>query len=135
MQEKIKTSEIIYKITIPLPPITKKNSQQIIYNKKLQRAMIIQSKQYRKYEKSCKEYIKPIKTIAEPVEIKCLFYMPTRRRVDLTNLEEAIDDILVKYKIIDDDNYKILVSHDGSRVYYDKENPRTEIEIRRVENV
>ena len=56
--------------------------------------------------------------------------MPTRRIVDLTNLEEAIDDILVKYGVLKDDNSRILVSHDGSRVLYDKDNPRTEVTIR-----
>lgn len=59
-----------------------------------------------------------------------MFYMPTRRIVDLTNLEEAIDDILVKYGVLKDDNSRILVSHDGSRVLYDKNNPRTEVTIR-----
>ena len=68
--------------------------------------------------------------IEQPCEVVCLFYMPTRRIVDLTNLEEAIDDILVKYGVLKDDNSRILVSHDGSRVLYDKNNPRTEVTIR-----
>lgn len=37
--------------------------------------------------------------------------------------------MLVHHKVISDDNSGIVCSHDGSRVYYDKENPRTEIEI------
>ena len=32
-----------------------------------------------------------------------------------------------------DDNYKIVKSHDGSRVLYDKDRPRVEIEIERIE--
>lgn len=55
--------------------------------------------------------------------------MPTKRRVDLCNLEEAISDVLVKYGILADDNRNIVASYDGSMVLYDKENPRTEIEI------
>lgn len=55
--------------------------------------------------------------------------MPTKRRVDLSNLIEAVDDILVKAGVLEDDNYKIVQSHDGSRVLHDKENPRTEITI------
>ena len=58
--------------------------------------------------------------------------MPTRRRVDLVNLLEATDDILVHYKVLEDDNSNIIVSHDGSRVYYDKENPRCHIFIDEV---
>jgi len=59
--------------------------------------------------------------------------MQTRRRVDLVNLLEATCDMLVKYKVIEDDNNKIVVSHDGSRVFYDKENPRVEITIMKAE--
>ena len=55
--------------------------------------------------------------------------MPTRRRVDLLNLLEASLDILVDAGILEDDNSSIVVSHDGSRVLYDKENPRAEITI------
>ena len=119
------------KIIIPLEPITKKNSQQIIINRATGRPQIIPSKKYRQYEKDCAPFIKGkgVK-INEPVTVKCLFYMPTKRRVDLTNLLNAILDILVKYEVIADDNSNIVYSHDGSRVLYDKENPRTEIEIR-----
>ena len=55
--------------------------------------------------------------------------MGTRRKVDLVNLLEALDDILVHYGVLEDDNCGIIVSHDGSRVHYDKENPRTEVTI------
>lgn len=74
-----------------------------------------------------------MQTIDYPVNVKCIFYVPTRRRVDLTNLEESIDDILVKFGILKDDSYTILAGHDGSRVRIDKENPRTEITITPME--
>ena len=60
--------------------------------------------------------------------------METRRRVDLTNLLEALDDMLVKANVIKDDCRDIVVSHDGSRVYWDKDNPRIEVEILKVVN-
>ena len=113
-----------------LPQSQKKNSQQIIINKATGRPMIIQSKRYREYEKECGWFIHGKgQKINEPVTVKCLFYMPTKRRVDLTNLLEAIDDILVKYEVLEDDHSGIIYSHDGSRVLYDKENPRTEVTI------
>lgn len=59
--------------------------------------------------------------------------MPTRRRVDLCNLHEALCDVLVKFGVVQDDNCKIIASMDGSRVLYDKENPRTEVYIEKVE--
>lgn len=59
--------------------------------------------------------------------------MKTKHRVDLTNLLAATCDILTDCGVIADDNYKIVVSHDGSRVDFDKSNPRVEIEIERIE--
>ena len=118
------------KFTIPLKPITKKNSNQIITNKATGRPMIIPSKQYRQYEQDAGVFVKGkgLK-ISEPVTVRCLYYMPTRHKVDLTNLMEATHDILVKYEVLADDNSGIIYSVDGSRVMYDKENPRTEVEI------
>ena len=119
------------RIIIPIPPRTKKNSQQIITVKG--RPMIIPSKAYKQYEKDSGYYLANVEPFLSPCNVKCLYYMPTRRNVDLVNLEEATLDILVRYGILIDDNSKIVKSMDGSRVYYDKENPRTEIEITEVE--
>lgn len=92
--------------------------------------MVIPSPQYKKYEKECAEYLPKLdKPIEEPIRLECAFYMPTRRPCDLTNLLQAICDVLVKHKVIADDNYKVVEAVDGSRVFYDKENPRTEITI------
>jgi len=57
--------------------------------------------------------------------------MPTHRKCDLTNMLECIDDVMVKAGLLDDDNFNIIASHDGSRVLYDKSNPRTEVYIER----
>lgn len=124
---------MVIRFTIPGRPITKKNHQKIAFNKKTGRIFITQSDKYKQYEKDAGYFI-PVKwkMINTPVNIKCLYYMPTHGKVDLTNLLEATDDILVKYGVIQDDNSTILVSHDGSRVLYDKENPRVEIEIEEV---
>ena len=116
-------------ITLGIAPITKKNHQQIIKVKG--RTYVIPSKEYKKYEKDCAAFIDalPFTTFDCPVNVECVYYMPTRRSVDLVNLQEATLDVLVKYGILLDDNSNIVASMDGSRVLYDKENPRTEIEI------
>ena len=121
------------KYTIKLPPITKKNSQRILTNKATGRPFIMPSAKYREYEQTAGWYLKPrpAEPIAEPVNVQCVFYMPTRRMVDLTNLLEAACDVLVHCGVLADDNSRIVVSHDGSRVAYDKDNPRTEITITR----
>jgi len=61
--------------------------------------------------------------------VQCVYYMKTRRKVDLPNLLNATDDILVKAGVVADDNCTIVATHDGSRVDYDKENPRVDITI------
>ena len=114
------------KFTIPIKPVTKKNSSQIIYfNGK---PKLIPSKLYREYENNCGWFI-PKLYISQPINVKALFYMPTKRRVDLPNLHEALHDVLIKYNCVKDDDCNIIVSTDGSRVLYDKNNPRTEVFI------
>ena len=60
-------------------------------------------------------------------------YMQTRRRVDDLNLYASLDDILVHETILADDSIRYIRNRDGSRVFYDKENPRAEIYIYRHE--
>ena len=92
--------------------------------------MVLPSKLYADFEKECKPYMPQLDTpIDYPVNVKCLYWMPTKRRVDLVNLQEASLDILVKHGVLADDNSSIVVSMDGSRVFYDKDEPRTEITI------
>ena len=44
-------------------------------------------------------------------------------------MSASADDLLVTTGVIKDDHSGIVKSHDGTRVLYDKENPRTEIYI------
>ena len=117
------------KFTIQLTPISKKNSQQIMTNRSTGKPFIMPSKKYKQYEKDAAYFIPKNIYINTPVNVKCLFYIPTRRVCDLTNMLEAIDDIMVKTGLLADDNFNIVVGHDGSRILYDKENPRTEVYI------
>ena len=117
------------KFIVDLPPITKKNHQRILKARNGKR-FIAPSEQYKEYEETALWYIpRNIPTINYKVNVKCLFYMPTKRKVDLTNLLESIDDIMVNAGLLEDDNYNIIASHDGSRVRYDKAKPRTEVYI------
>lgn len=124
---------MLYKAVINLPPVTKKNHSQILINQKTKKPFIMPSRQYQKYEQAAGYFLKPMH-INEPVNVKCLFYMPTKRKVDIVNLLQCVDDILVHHGVLEDDNSNIVVSHDGSRVLYSKEEPRTEIYIERSTN-
>lgn len=121
-------------ITIPLTPVSKKNSQRIVIVRG--RPMIIPSKVYKDYEKAAVALLRQQysgEPIATEVNVAMVFYMPTHRRVDLVNLQEACLDVLVMAGILKDDNSKIVACMDESYVTYDKKNPRTEITITEVD--
>lgn len=121
-------------IKIPMHTIPKKNSQQILFNSRTKRPFIQQSERYLQFENLCGYYLKKYKdlNINRPINLKCTFYVPDKRRRDLANLLESIQDILVKYRIIADDNYLIVESVDGSRIIYEKNRSETIIEIKGV---
>lgn len=126
----------MFKIIIPGNPVTKKNHGRIVQKKTRNgktMPIMLPSEVYAKYEKHCKQFMpifeEPVPHFNEPINLRVLYYMETRRRCDITNLLQATCDILVKYGILEDDNYNIVASVDGTRVFYDKENPRCEIYI------
>jgi Holliday junction resolvase RusA-like endonuclease len=119
-------------ITIPIEPKTKKNSSRIVHVGKYHK--LLPSAAYTQYEKDCKPFLKTL-GIDYPVNIRAEYYMSTRRVVDLVNLHEALCDVLVHYGTLKDDNSRIVAAMDGSRVLYDKANPRTEIYIEKLEEL
>lgn len=121
-------------IIIPINPRSKKNSQQIVFNKKTNRAMVIQNKNYTQFEKDCKPFIPKIdKPIDYPINLSVKFYVCDARKRDIANYLEAIQDILVKYKILLDDNYTIVASLDGCSMEINREYPHCEIHITKKE--
>ena len=115
-------------------PRTKKNSQRPITaqsRKGKKYTMILPSAAYGDYEADCLRQITGNyrRHIDTPVNVEARYFMATCRQIDLTNLNEAIHDILVKARVLMDDNRNIIASTDGSRVFWDKTNPRVEITI------
>lgn len=135
---KIEPDESI-RILIPLHPYTKKNSQEIYFRTKTDEGntaqkvpFIFPSKQYKRYEQDCRIFMRSL-GIDYPVNVQAHYYMNSLRAVDLTNLHQALHDAMVNNGLISDDNCRLIVSTDGSRVFYDKNNPRTEVLITRTE--
>lgn len=119
-----------FTLTIYGNPISKKNSQRLVPVKG--RIIPLPSKAYAEYEANAKGQL--LGQIGEPeidypVNISCVYYMGTRRKCDLVNMIEASLDILVKARVIADDNYTIVARHDNCGVFYDKVNPRVEVTI------
>ena len=110
--------------------IPKKNSQQIFINKRTGRPFISQSKRYLEFEKNCEMFLYQHKyQLDQPINLKCTFYVPDRRVRDLTNLLNSIQDVLVRYRVLMDDNYNVVRSVDGSRIIYEKGKEFTIVEI------
>ena len=127
------------KFTIPIEPRTKKNHQEIRKNKRTGIRFIGNGKAYTEYVRGTvyeiyanRKTIGINEPISYPVNVKATYYMGTRRRVDISNLHSCLHDVLVHNQILADDNCKIIVGTDGSRVRYDKHRPRTEVEITRI---
>lgn len=133
--------------TVEGNPASKKNSMQIIFlpsakgyvfikDKKTGKLRpvipsLAQNKTYKTYEKEFAKYAPKLdEPISVPCEVTALYYRKDNRRCDRTNLESALLDCLVKYKVISDDNWRVVFSTDGSRVYVDPSHPRTEVTIK-----
>ena len=130
--------ETIMKFTIPIIPRTKKNSSEIRYRRG--KPYVAPSRLYENYEYEGIMSIpsKYKKNIDYPVNIKAIYYVKRNARIDKTNLESALMDMLVVAGVLADDSAikpSIVVATDGSRVYYDKNNPRIEVEISKMEEI
>lgn len=136
MPSKRKMEEL--KIVIGIEPRTKKNNSEVKFNRKTGKPFISPSKAFKEYQAECFPYLYPMRHVLEGkkgLNIQAVYYMRTRRRVDLNNLHNALHDILVHYEVIDDDNSEVIAATDGSRVKFDKDFPRTEITITQVQEV
>lgn len=123
---------------IPLDPRTKKNSHRIAgcgprcpVCGKYSKQFVRNASTTTDYAFKAAKYLhpKPKQPYGGPVQLIYKIYTETWHRKDDLNLYEALDDILVKEGVLKDDDRKTIRSRDGSRVLYDKDNPRAEIYI------
>ena len=130
--------QLLAQYLIPLDPRAKKNSHRIAGSGprcpmcgKFQKQFIRNGSTATEFAFHAAKYLhpKPQKPIDQEIHLIYRVYTATWHKKDDLNLYEALDDILVKEKILADDNRKIIRSRDGSRVLYDKDNPRAEIYI------
>ena len=120
----------IITLTLPGQPTPKKNNMRILHTPQ-GRPFVAPSKRFGAFQRQAGPYIPDEARIKidQPCNIACRFFRADHRRVDLVNLLQAVDDVLTHYDVLADDNCKIVAAHDGSRVFFDKDAPRTEIEI------
>lgn len=122
---------MVYNFTIDGRPMTKKNSMTKT------RYGLIQSKQYRDYEKAalCQlmtQKPRSFRTIACAARMNVEYYMPNRKGwPDLFGLVQATADILESAGIIEDDGY--IAQIDGSMIAgIEAEDPRVEITVSEI---
>lgn len=130
--------ELLASYVVKLDPKAKKNSHRIAGCGKRCPVCGKYAKQFVRNADKTTEYgfkaahflhPKPPKPIEGPVHLVYRLYTQTWHRKDDLNLYEALDDILVTNGILRDDDRKTIRNRDGSRVFYDKDNPRAEIYI------
>lgn len=117
---------------IATAPRTKKNHSTMVFRKG-NRPTVLPSKAYQKYVKEAEACMHdvPRRRINVAMNVKAIFYKDRKQLGDLVGYLQALDDLLVHAGVIEDDNESIIASHDGSRVRYDKDFPRTEVWMER----
>jgi len=126
------------KITIPGDTIAKKNSQRIVRLGKF--PSIRPSAAYDKWDKAARQHLQTLRVLPVtkyPVRLHLFFFRSTRRKFDLSNMIEGVQDVLQKMEILEDDSMAHVVPviekrEEGYGWALDRENPRVEIEILEV---
>ncbi len=115
------------KIVILGDPVVKKNTKKFSFKTR----STYYSERWLQWEEYALIQLKMMKvdTCKTLSKISLTFFPKTRRRFDLTNMAEGTQDVLVKAKIIVDDDWKTIPSISIDFGEVDKANPRTEIEI------
>lgn len=123
-------------LTLPVELYSSKNGQQIIYNKRLGRMMVIKKAIARQQEKDLKVLLDANRKTWEkmttdkifPLKVGFYVYRKTRRRFDWVNIVQGLQDAMVKNKYLPDDSAMYLTPiFLGFDV--DADNPRVEISV------
>jgi Holliday junction resolvase RusA-like endonuclease len=123
-------------ITLPLELHSSKNGQQIIYNKRLERMMVIKKAVARQQDSQLKILLmankrtwdKMVTDKSFPLKVGFYVYRKTRRRFDWVNIVQGLQDAMVKNGYLPDDSANYLTPvFLGWDV--DSQNPRVEVSV------
>jgi crossover junction endodeoxyribonuclease RusA len=117
---------IVFSCTLPFPP-----SVNSLYGGGSGQKRF-KSKTYKAWEVSCSILANAEGCLAGIYSIKYTFYLPDKRKRDLTNYLKAPEDYLVSQCILLDDNHEIVQRTVAQFGGIDKGNPRVEIEIEKL---
>ena len=127
--------ELLLKFSIPGRPSTKKTSQRVVRRGGFTK--ILPSLLYEKYEKHCKEYCEDawknhgMPAIDCGVAVKLKVFLDSWIVGDECGYQQAHGDIIQAHSVIQDDMWIHWIDKNEHMIFYDKENPRIEVEIYR----
>jgi len=134
--ELLPDNTLILKFTIPGRPSTKKTSQRVVRRGRYTK--ILPSLLYEKYENHCQEYCEYFwkKFNLEPMDfgisVNFKVFLDSWIVGDECGYQQANGDIIQKHGIIADDMWIHWTDNGQHMIHYDKENPRVEVEIKRL---
>jgi len=131
--EELQEGTLLLQFAIPGRPSTKKTSQRVVRRGGFTK--ILPSLLYEKYEKHCKEYCEEAwkKQEYPPIDcgigVKIKVYLDSWIVGDECGYQQAHGDIIQTHGIIADDMWIHWIDKNEHMIFYDKENPRIEVEI------
>jgi Holliday junction resolvase RusA-like endonuclease len=142
-QQSTTCGEILYHKIIFGKFYAKKNSYRHFWHRYTNKMITTVSANYSSWHKDAMKQLgcfsangkgkKSTEAIDCQVILKCHFYNYDNRTRDVSNFLEGIQDLLVEAGILKDDNFKIVIGHDGTRMFVDKSSPRMEFWILKAE--
>ena len=136
--ENLPNDELLLKFSIPGRPSTKKTSQRVVRRGGFTK--ILPSLLYEKYEKHCKEYCEDawknhgMPAIDCGVAVKLKVFLDSWIVGDECGYQQAHGDIIQAHSVIQDDMWIHWIDKNEHMIFYDKENPRIEVEIYRYKH-
>jgi len=113
----------IYNCTLPFPP-----SVNSMYGGGSGQQRF-KSREYKSWEMIAGMSAPKCQTMAGPVHLSYMMYVPDKRTRDLSNYIKPCEDLLVARGIIQDDNHEVIRSFHVESGGQDKQRPRIEISI------
>lgn len=121
------------KIVIQGQVPSQKNSKTISYNYRTGRPFIRTEDRVKVWQLASSMLLRGIPPIHNEVSIDMWFFNKDRRKRDIDNMMTSVLDLLKNNEIIDDDNCFVVRELSGSFCGVDKNNPRVEVYVRKID--
>lgn len=114
-------------ITIKGEVPSKKNSKRILFNQRTHKPFIKSSVRHDEWHSRAFSQLNGLTHVSKLNRLSMTFYSASRRKADLTNRADSVQDLLVDAGILEDDNWWVIPELELLFGGVDKNNPRVEI--------